>query len=68
MDYFLFNFLGVQFHYTMSHIFSALSLAKAPVCFITFHANKKAYILALRMYASFLICQLKASKFFIFSE
>lgn len=32
--------------------------------YLLYHANKKAYILASRMYTSFLICQFKAYKFF----
>lgn len=33
--------------------------------YLLYHANKKAYILASHMYASFLICQFKAYKFFL---
>ena len=30
MDYFLFNFSGVQFHYTMSHILMCLEIVALP--------------------------------------
>ena len=36
MDYFLFNFLGVQFHYTMSHTFTMEEFAASVNEFLAF--------------------------------